>query len=177
LLSDHGHHDGSDRLEDMIAVGFHAAQSHHQAGVALGLKGWERLPENEYEPLMRAVATLGPVAVSVGAGGWQSYRKGVFDACTKDSEIDHAVTLVGYGKEQKSGDKFWTIKNSWGNSWGEHGQIRLLREEGDVHCGIDHNPKAGTACDDGTAPKSVKVCGMCGILYDAVVPHFNKKSV
>jgi len=173
FLSLDGHIDDKEQLEDMIAVGFHGAKSSSSAGLALGLRGWERLPENKYWPLMRAVAETGPVAVSVGAREWQGYSSGIFDGCHKDSVIDHAVTLVGYGKDTKSGDKWWQIKNSWGNGWGEKGNIRLLREEGNVHCGTDHQPKVGTACDD--APPSVHVCGMCGILYDAVVPHFNEK--
>lgn len=170
LLSnvDDGHHS----LEDMIAVGFHAVNTQSDLGAALGLKGWERLPENKYEPLMRAVAERGPVAVSVGASDWSMYSGGVFDACGKDAVIDHAVTLVGYGVDKDRKEKYWTIKNSWGLGWGEGGNIRLLREEGDVHCGTDSQPSVGTGCDGG--PSSVKVCGMCGILYDNVVAHFNK---
>jgi len=158
------------KLKEMIAVGFHGGVT--PASKALSLGGWERLPENEYEPLKKAVATVGPVAVSVGAGPWALYSGGVFDGCGKDAVIDHAVVLIGYGKEGK--DKYWTIKNSWGSYWGEKGTIRLLREENShSHCGTDNQPKVGTGCDD--SPPSVKVCGQCGILYDNVVPHFHKK--
>jgi len=159
-------------LEDMIAIGFHAAKKEKSPTADFRLIGWERLPENEYEPLIRAVAQKGPVAVSVGAGGWSGYGNGIFNGCEKDSEIDHAVTLVGYGIDKESKQKYWRIKNSWGNSWGEGGDIRLLREDGKVHCGTDNQPKVGTGCDGG--PATVPVCGMCGILYDAVVPHFEK---
>jgi cathepsin L len=158
-------------LNHMIAVGMHNAKTHSSAGLELGLLSWERLAENEYEPLLHAVATVGPTAVSVAASAWQSYDHGVFDGCGRDAVIDHAVTLVGYGKE--NGDKYWTIKNSWGNSWGEKGNIRLLRHEGKHHCGTDYQPEVGTACEGG--PSQVHVCGMCGILYDSVVPHFQKR--
>lgn len=170
-----GHNDDREEneLATMIAVGFHKPKSSSSGGVALGLKGWERLPENEYMPLMHAVAETGPVAVSVGAREWHSYARGIFDACSPDSVIDHAVTLVGYGKDANSDDKYWLIKNSWGSYWGEQGTIRLLRVGGSGHCGTDRQPKVGTGCDD--APPSVRVCGMCGILYDAVVPHFHQK--
>jgi len=170
LLSDIDH--GHQTLEDMIAVGFHAVNTQSDLGAALGLHGWERLAENKYEPLMRAVAETGPVAVSVAAGEWSMYSSGVFDGCGKDAVIDHAVTLLGYGVDKDSKEKYWTIKNSWGLNWGENGNIRLLREEGDVHCGTDNQPAVGTGCDGG--PSSVKVCGMCGILYDNVVAHFKK---
>lgn len=169
-LKNDGH---SRQLEDMIAVGFHAGKTQKSPVADVQLLGWERLPENEYAPLIRAVAERGPVSVSVGAGGWAMYSSGVFNTCDKDSEIDHAVTLIGYGIDKATKQKFWHIKNSWGNQWGEGGNIRLLRDEGNVHCGTDKQPQAGTGCDGG--PSTVPVCGMCGILYDAVVPHFTKK--
>lgn len=142
------------------------------AGLKVGMIGWTRLPENKYSPLLRAVAALGPVAVSVGASSWQMYMDGIFDGCEKDAVIDHAVTLVGYGKDKRSGVKYWLIQNSWGSDWGEGGRIRLLRSETEEtdHCGTDSQPQEGTGCENG--PASVKVCGMCGILYDNVVPHF-----
>jgi len=64
-----------------------------------GMTGWETLPKNEYEPLARALAERGPVAVSVAADTWFSYESGVFNGCGKDAVIDHAVTAIGYGEE------------------------------------------------------------------------------
>merc|ERR1719443_1350548 len=139
LIADDGAGHGS--LEDMIAVGVHTVTDQQGAAAAFGLKAWERLPENEYEPLIRAVAERGPAAVSVGASDWASYSSGIFDSCSEDSTVDHAVTLIGYGIDKATGHKFWHIKNSWGNSWGESGTIRLLRKEGNVHCGTDYKPK------------------------------------
>jgi cathepsin L len=160
-------------LEDMTKVGFHGPISQQSIGLNLGLRGWEHLPENSYMPLLKAVAMTGPVAVSVSAtNGWFMYWQGIFDTCSRDAEINHAVTLIGYGKDAESGDKYWLVKNSWGAAWGEQGNIRLLRSDSDEeHCGTDYNPKEGTGCNGG--PPQVRVCGMCGILYDAVVPVFS----
>jgi len=153
------------------APGVHSAQAGN-LGTSFGMTGWERLPENGYEALMRAVAERGPVAVSAAASSWYSYMGGVFDHCERNAVIDHAITLVGYGVDNQLQEKYWLVQNSWGPDWGEDGRIRILRKDSDgkEQCGIDAQPELGTGCKGG--PKQVTVCGMCGILYDSVVPYF-----
>jgi cathepsin L len=140
-----------------------------KGAASFGMTGWETLPKNKYEPLLRALAQKGPVAVSVAADKWFDYDSGVFDGCGKDSVIDHAVTAIGYGVE--GGTKYWVIQNSWGADWGEDGHIRLLRHDSDDYCGMNNDPQKGVACAGEVEP--VPVCGMCGVLFDSVVPHFN----
>jgi len=110
------------------------------------LDGYLKLAENEYEPLLNAVATEGPIVVSVDASKWHLYESGVFNGCSYSDNIDinHAVTLEGYGTDEVNGD-YWLIRNSWGTGYGENGYIRLKRES-EVQCGIDHTPADGTAC-------------------------------
>jgi cathepsin L len=151
---------------------------HGSGGSGLkGLHSWETLESNKAEPLMRAVQN-GPVAISAGADGWYSYYQGVFDSCSKDAVIDHAILLVGYGEDKAKGANYWTVQNSWGRSWGENGFIRIKRgattKEDEEHCGTDDRPGDGIACMP--YPLEVKVCGMCGMLYDSVAPQFSAAS-
>merc|ERR1740117_2048073 len=138
-------------------------------GAALGMIGWETLPMNKYEPLVRALTNDGPVAVSVAADTWFQYDEGIFNGCPKDAVVNHLVVALGFGEEK--GHKYWIIQNSWGADWGEQGIIKLERhDEGAGYCGMNNDPQKGVACKGDTKP--VKVCGMCGVLFDSVVPHF-----
>lgn len=140
------------------------------AQTSVSSSGWVRLPENKLQPLMEALTNDGPVVVSVSAGNWMHYNSGVFDDCSLDATIDHAVLMVGYGTDLRTNKPYWLVRNSWGPSWGESGFIRILRHETEnAHCGIDYEPKAGVGCNGG--PPTLPVCGMCGILSDSSYPQ------
>jgi len=131
------------------------------------LKSYVKLPANEYQPVMDALANIGPLAINIDASAWRYYETGVFSGCnTTDSDIDHVVLLVGYGTDPKLGD-YWIVRNSWTPSWGEAGYIRLPRTS-QVQCTPDTQPQDGTGCNGG--PTEVTVCGACGILYDVSYP-------
>ena len=118
---------------------------------------------------MNAVATEGPIAITVDASSWSNYESGVFNGCNQTHpELDHAVVLVGYGNDINLGD-YWLIRNSWSPTWGEKGYIRLKRHAPvEEPCGTDIAPADGIACKGDTAPEYV--CGTCGMLYDSSYP-------
>lgn len=115
---------------------------HTQHKKVAHITDWASLSEDEDE-IAKILATHGPISVAIDASGggigflfpWlKSYKKGVANPkkCTTDA-LDHAVLIVGMGEEK--GQKYWTIKNSWGTSFGESGFFRLLRGQG--KCGVN----------------------------------------
>ncbi len=135
---------------------------------AITIEGYTQLPANDYNALMQALATVGPIGVSVSADEWHLYQSGVYDGGCGYG-INHAVTAVGYGTDE-NGDDYWIIRNSWGTGWGEEGYMRLYKEKtaAEKICGIDKNPSTGFECDGG--PEEIEVCGTCGVLSSSSYP-------
>ncbi|XP_058752298.1 zingipain-1-like [Vicia villosa] len=100
------------------------------------ISGYENVPAHN-EKMLKAAVAHQPVSVATDAGGYafQFYSKGVFSgSCGKD--LNHGMTIVGYG--EKNGEKYWIVKNSWANDWGESGYVRMKRDikDKDGTCGI-----------------------------------------
>ncbi len=86
---------------------------------------------------MEALLTKGPLTVSVDASqeDMTFYKSGIYSnpkCATKETELDHAVMLSGYGEE--NGHTYWIVKNTWSTYWGEGGYFRISRAPDD--CGI-----------------------------------------
>nr|CAD1845068.1 unnamed protein product [Ananas comosus var. bracteatus] len=105
---------------------------------AATITGYEDVPANSEAALLKAV-TQQPVSVAVDGGsiGFQLYAGGVLTGGC-GTELDHAVLAIGYGTDSGDGTKYWLIKNSWGEMWGEKGYMRMERdvEAKEGLCGI-----------------------------------------
>lgn len=100
------------------------------------ITGFVDVPANDEQQLWKAVSQQ-PVSVGVAVNDeFKAYKGGVYTGSCGD-RLNHAVTVVGYGSED-DGTKYWSIKNSWGSTWGEGGYMKLLRQNGEPQgqCGI-----------------------------------------
>ncbi len=83
-----------------------------------------------------------PVTVGiVVTDAFRSYKGGIMIEenlkCSDDAKtINHAVTIVGFGKttpkslEHTWCKEFWIARNSWGPNWGEQGNFKLCMDNG-----------------------------------------------
>ncbi|XP_019186347.1 PREDICTED: ervatamin-B-like [Ipomoea nil] len=112
---------------------------------AAKIKGFRWVPAYNEAALTKAVANQ-PVAVAIDASGsaFQFYKEGIYGKDCK-AKVNHGVTAVGYGESDDG--KFWLIKNSWGDKWGEEGYVKLMKDTGNRKgaCGITTNPSFPTA--------------------------------
>ncbi|XP_047044157.1 vignain-like [Lolium rigidum] len=103
----------------------------------VSIDGYEHVPANDESALQKAVANQ-PVSVAIDASSndFKFYSEGVFSVgCGTD--LDHGVAAVGYGTTRDK-TKYWIVKNSWGENWGEKGYIRMQRgvSQAEGLCGI-----------------------------------------
>jgi len=80
------------------------------------------------QAMMNEIYERGPVGCGVNAVPLLNYTGGVF---THDMQpflnmVDHEVAVVGWGVDE-NGVKYWEMRNSWGEYWGEMGFARIER--------------------------------------------------
>jgi len=116
------------------------------------IESWQFVAMGEdYEDLMATVLLKnGPLSLAINAIAMDYYVHGITGCetiagseyceagsiddtypCDPES-LDHGVLAVAYGVQDDV--KYWVIKNSWGDSWGEDGYYRI--ERGTDHCGV-----------------------------------------
>lgn len=123
-------------------------RTHKQHPVAT-VKSWGILQSDHEKHMELALRYVGPIAVGINAGSpaFLAYSGGIFDAPKCKQKANHALLIVGYGKEVSSDGevvRFFIARNSWGSGWGENGFIRIKRGKGHAGvpgvCGIARNP-------------------------------------
>ncbi|KAF8031062.1 hypothetical protein BT93_D0295 [Corymbia citriodora subsp. variegata] len=129
-------------FEYMIQNGGITSETNYSYRVAdRTITGYEDVPTNNEGELLKAVA-MQPVSIALDASGreFQSYSSGVFSGGC-GTAMTHAVAIVGYGTTE-DGTKYWKIRNSWGETWGEAGYMRIQRDFGQPQglCGLAMHP-------------------------------------
>jgi len=93
---------------------------------------------NTVDGLMGALVYQ-PVSVAIEADQrtFQLYKEGIYDDPECGNKLDHGVAAVGYGTTDEGIDYF-VVRNSWGETWGDSGYIKMARQSSTVNgtCGI-----------------------------------------
>lgn len=111
---------------------------HNVTRSAVNIAGFVELPEGDENLLVHAIATIGPIVVSMQSAheSLQFYSSGIYfePKCDQRKGVDHKLSAVGYGKDGPGKDYF-ILKNSWSSGWGDNGYLKVARNRNN-HCGI-----------------------------------------
>jgi len=75
--------------------------------------------------MQKEIMARGPIACGVAADPLVDYKGGIFSDDSAGRDIDHIVSVTGWGYDAKSGKQYWNMRNSWGEYWGELGFARI----------------------------------------------------
>lgn len=102
------------------------------------ISDWRNIYHFNETRMLETLYYRGPISVDIAASSkdFKFYKSGVLSTC--DYDLDHDVLIVGFGIDE-TGEKYFTIKNSWASSFGESGYIRIKRGGNDTRgvCGIN----------------------------------------
>lgn len=100
-------------------------------------------PENAAQ--VKEALKRGPLLTNMSVkAGFDGYTGGIFKSHIDDQTLGgHAVELVGFNDMER----YWIIKNSWGEGWGENGFARVSYDDaqgiGGHTFGFEMNQEAG----------------------------------
>ena len=104
-----------------------------------GIPGPEQNEDGGDQQIIREIWRWGPVATGIQVyPDFYTFNaaKDIYKWNGKGPQVGgHAVVIVGWGEENNV--KFWIVRNSWGEEWGDRGYFRMIR--GNNECQIESN--------------------------------------
>lgn len=104
-------------------------------------RGFSGCPSPDENELGHQLSSGGPLITTLDASSFQFYAGGVMaddTSCSKALDYAHHVVVIeGLSTDAATGVRSWILRNSWGESFGEKGRIRMLF--GKNVCGLGNN--------------------------------------
>jgi cathepsin X len=80
----------------------------------------------------------GPISCGIEAtDAFESYKGGIYSEYIPTPEINHIISIVGWGYDAVSNTSYWVGRNSWGTPWGESGWFRLVLGKPQYNLGVE----------------------------------------
>jgi len=96
------------------------------------------LPSGDYKAMKAEIFARGPISCGIQATAeLDKYRGGIFQQHISDPQINHIISVTGWGFDNKTNTEYWIVRNSWGAPWGESGFFRTPTNKPDYNLGIE----------------------------------------
>jgi len=100
--------------------------------------------------MMAEISSHGPISCDIDATPLlEQYvttdTNDIFHEYVPNPQINHVISVVGYGLDAKTGWDYWIVRNSWGDPWGFSGFFKLAMNQPSYNLAIE------TSCSYGIA--------------------------
>merc|ERR1711998_550192 len=73
------------------------------------------------DAMQKEIYNRGPIACGIAATPIHDYEGGI---ASGSGSVNHVISVVGWGTDPSEG-KYFIVRNSWGEYWGEYGYVRV----------------------------------------------------
>jgi hypothetical protein len=67
----------------------------------------------------------------------------------------HSILIVGWGVDEKTNQKYWILRNSYGPNWGENGDFKVARGTNDFGIEAHHVSYIPVACAENSTDSCI----------------------
>ena len=92
------------------------------------VREFARMKKASIHELKTEIFRRGPISCGIDSTllGHGLYRPGeIVRAKNLDWNIDHVISVAGWGVDEHTGEEYWIVRNSWGTFWGDNGWFKV----------------------------------------------------